>query len=114
MNDLSYKNIHAQTDDAILKFIGKYIHTERLRQNKSQEQVALEAGISRSTLSLLERGEVVKLDSFLQVLRVLNSLHLLEVFQVKEQISPIEYAKIKKKERKQASPRKNKSNDLEW
>ncbi len=114
MNDLSYKNIHAKTDDAILKFIGKYIHTERLRQNKSQEQVALEAGISRSTLSLLERGEVVKLDSFLQVLRVLNSLHLLEVFQVKEQISPIEYAKIKKKERKQASPRKNKSNDLEW
>lgn len=114
MNDLSYNKLHTNSDDAILKFIGQYIHTERLRQNKSQEQVALEAGISRSTLSLLERGEVVKLDSFLQVLRVLNSLHLLEVFKVKEQISPIEYAKIKKKERKQASPRKYRSNDLEW
>ena len=114
MNDLTYKNMNSNSDKALLEFIGNYIQTERLRQNKSQEQVALEAGISRSTLSLLERGEVVKLDSFLQVLRVLNSLHLLEVFKVNEQISTIEYAKMKKKERKQASPRKKNSNELEW
>ncbi|UZO81041.1 helix-turn-helix domain-containing protein [Aquimarina sp. ERC-38] len=88
-----------------------------MNQNKSQEQIASMAGISRSTLSLLERGEVVRMDSFIQVLRVLDLLYIMDIFTIPDQISPIDYAKLKKKERKKASSKKDKTaskEDLGW
>ncbi len=117
MNDKSYTKWEEMSDKSLLGVIGNFIQTHRLNQNKSQEQVATDAGISRSTLSLLERGEKVKIDSLIQVLRVLNLLHIMEVFQIQDQISPIEYAKLKKKQRKQASPKRENNttiNDIGW
>lgn len=117
MNDLSYKNWNSISDKALLIQIGNFVKSNRLNQNKSQDYIAEVSGISRSTLSLLERGEKVRIDTLLQVLRVLDLLHIMNVFQVNEQISPIEYAKTKKKQRKQASPiksGKDKKEDLGW
>ena len=117
MNDLSYGNWNLMTDKALLEVIGKFVQWHRLNQNKSQDQVAEAAGISRSTLSLLERGEKVRIDSLIQVLRVLDLLFIMDVFKIKEQISPIEYAKLQKKQRKQAFPKKsykNEKEDLGW
>lgn len=113
MNDKSYNNWSSMSDAAVMETIGNFIQTHRLNQNRSQNQVAEQAGISRSTLSLLERGEKVKLSSLIQVLRVLDLLHVMDVFRVQEQISPIEYAKLKKKQRKQASPKKISNNNEE-
>ena len=117
MNDKSYTEWEAMSDKSIMETIGRFIQTHRLNQNKSQNQVAEMAGISRSTLSLLERGEKVRIDSLIQVLRVLGLLYIMDVFKVQDQISPIEYAKLKKKKRKHASPRKienSKTEDLGW
>ena len=117
MNDMSYENFSLMSDKAIMEVIGHFVQWHRLNQNKSQEQVAEAAGISRSTLSLLERGEKVRIDSFIQVLRVLDLLYIIDVFQIKEQISPLEYAKLGKKQRKQASPKKtnnDQNNELGW
>lgn len=97
--------------------IGRFVQSNRLSQNRSQEQVSNAAGISRSTLSLLERGEKVRIDSLIQVLRVLDLLHVFEAFEIKDQISPIEYARIKKKQRQKASPKKDDTKnekDLGW
>lgn len=105
MNDISYTSWQSMSDKSLLEAIGNYIKSNRLRQNKSQLQVATDADISRSTLSLMEKGKVIRLDSLIQVLRVLNLLHIMEVFQVREEISPIEYAKLRRKQRKQASPK---------
>ena len=41
--------------------VGAFIKHHRLDQNKTQDVLANEAGISRSTLRLLERGETVTL-----------------------------------------------------
>ncbi len=103
------------SDKSLMETIGKFIQSHRLNQNKSQEQVAISAGISRSTLSLLERGEKVRIDSILQVLRVLDLLYVMDIFKIQDQISPIEYAKLKKNKRKQASPHQvtNQVNDKE-
>jgi len=117
MNDKSYDNWNALSDEAIVRRVGDFVKWHRLRQNKSQQLVAKDAGISRSTLSLLERGETVRLDTLIQVLRVLDTLHVLDVFTVKDEISPIAYAKLKKKERKKASPKSSISDqntDSEW
>lgn len=85
------------SDLAILKMIGIFIKKKRMALNKTQGQLAEEAGMSRSTLSLLERGEKVQLLTLIQALRILDELHLLEAFEVRQQISPIEYIKLQKK-----------------
>jgi transcriptional regulator with XRE-family HTH domain len=85
------------SDLAILKMIGLFIKKKRMALNKTQGQLAEEAGMSRSTLSLLERGVKVQLLTLIQALRILDELHLLEAFEVRQQISPIEYIKLQKK-----------------
>ncbi|MFT5724797.1 MAG: transcriptional regulator with XRE-family HTH domain [Bacteroidia bacterium] len=119
MSDIAHKEWTKMSDKALLKTIGNYIQAQRLNQNKTQALVANEASISRSTLSLLERGEKVRMDSFIRVLRVLDLLHIMNAFTIQDEISPLEYAKLKKKKRKQASPTKpNNTNsdndDLGW
>ncbi len=116
MTDKPYINLQQLSDLALLELIGNKIRQVRLSQNRNQEEVANAAGISRSTLSLLERGEVTRTDSLIQVLRVLNSLHLLQNFEIHDEVSPLEYLKLKKKQRKQASPKKstNDEEELGW
>lgn len=114
MNDISNTDWNSMSDAGLIATIGKFIQWHRLNQNKSQDLVAEEAGISRSTLSLLERGEKVRIDSFIQVLRSLDLLYVMDSFEVKDEISPLEYAKLKRKQRKQASPKKKTSNDNEY
>ncbi|NNE13765.1 MAG: helix-turn-helix transcriptional regulator [Saprospiraceae bacterium] len=117
MNDISNNEWRAMSDKSIMETIGRFIQSHRLNQNKSQNQVAKTAGISRSTLSLLERGEKVRIDSLIQVLRVLDLLYIMDVFKVQDQISPIEYAKLKKRKRKHASSKKvdhGTNEDLGW
>lgn len=117
MNDKSDKKWEAMSNKSLMETIGRFIQSHRLNQNKTQNQMANIAGISRSTLSLLERGEKVRIDSFIQVLRALDLLYIMDVFKVQDQISPIEYAKLKKKQRKYASSKKvdnSKNEDLGW
>lgn len=103
MNDLSYMRWAEMSDQALLKHIGNYVKHHRLTQNRSQGEVSQKAGISRSTLSLLERGEKTNLGSFIQVLRVLDLLPVLNAFTVSNEISPVEYAKLQRKQRRRAS-----------
>lgn len=116
MNDISYRNIVAQTDNSLIEMIGRFVKHNRITQNRSQLKVSEAANISRSTLSLLERGESVNLSSLIQVLRVLDLLYILEIFEVKETISPIQYAKLKKKKKLRASSKKkqNPKDEIEW
>ena len=107
----------AMSDKTIIGAIGAYIRHQRLEQNKTQAQVAEEAGINRWTLSQIENGESITLAILIQILRVLDLIHLLSIFTIDETISPIEYARLKEKKRKRARPKikTNDSNgDLEW
>ncbi len=97
-NDISYMDYRNLNDLAILRRMGEFIRYHRVNQLKSQDQMAKAAGISRSTLSLLERGEKVNLITLIQVLRVLDQLQVLEAFEVKQEISPLEYIKLQKKQ----------------
>lgn len=103
MSDPSNKKWHAQSDQALAKHIGNFVRHHRTEQNKTQDQVAVAAGISRSTLSLLERGETVTLTTLLQVLRALDQLHTMEIFSVQQSISPLALAKQEQSTRKRAS-----------
>jgi transcriptional regulator with XRE-family HTH domain len=117
MNEKSYINIIKLPDTTFLSRIGNFIQTHRVRQNKSQDTVAKEAAISRSTLSLLERGKKTNIDTLIRVLRVLELLYVLDIFNVSEEISPIAYSKLKVKKRKKAYNSKSllsQNEDLGW
>lgn len=102
MTDLSFKEWHSKSDQQLAAQIGKFIRHHRLEQNKTQEILSKEAGISRSTLSLLEHGETVTLATLIQVLRVLDQLQVMQAFEVKQSVSPIALAKAEQKSRKRA------------
>jgi transcriptional regulator with XRE-family HTH domain len=102
MTELSYNKYQAMSDKAFAELIGDFVRHHRLQQNRTQHTLARDAGISRSTLSLLERGETVTLATLIQVLRVLEKLHVMEVFSVKQGVSPLALAKQQKSKRKRA------------
>ncbi|HEY5498822.1 MAG TPA: helix-turn-helix transcriptional regulator [Bacteroidales bacterium] len=102
MTDNSYVNWVSMSDGALAKHIGAFVRYHRLEQNKTQDVLAHAAGISRSTLSLLERGEAVTLATLIQVLRVLDQLHLMEAFSIPKTISPLVLAKMEQAKRKRA------------
>ena len=102
MTDISYKNWLSMSDNALTQQIGAFIKHQRMEQNKTQEMVAEAAGISRSTLSLLEKGEAVTLPTLIQVLRVLDQLQVMDAFGVQQSISPLALAKAEKEKRKRA------------
>ena len=102
MTDLSYTIWNSMSDHALAQHIGVFIRHHRMEQNKTQDTLAKAAGISR-TLSLLERGETVTLATFIQVLRVLDQLQVMENFNVSQTMSPLELAKMEQNKRKRAS-----------
>ena len=105
------------SDVAIVRQIGNYIKHVRLQQRKTQAQLANIAGLNRWTISQIENGDSITLTSLIQVLRALNSLYVLNAFEVTDEISPLEYAKLKKhkKERVRNKPTKTANkNNLGW
>jgi transcriptional regulator with XRE-family HTH domain len=106
MMEKSIQYWHAMSDPAILELFGKYIQQIRLQQNKTQQQVATAAGINRSTMVKIENGGGGSMISFVQILRALEQLQILEHFEVNQQISPLQLAKLEQNKRQRASSKK--------
>ncbi len=104
ISDIKWK---AMSDGVIMQIMGTFIKHNRLEQNKTQSQLAEEAGINRSTLSDLERGKRSNTITLIQLLRALKLLHVLETFQVQQQLSPIQLAKMEQAQRKRATKSNN-------
>lgn len=102
-------------NDSIVETIGLFIHTIRLEQNKTQAQLAKDAGINRWTLRQIENGEPVTLISLIQILRALDKLEVLSSFEINKQVSPIAMAKLEKKQRQRARNKgEDKKIENEW
>ena len=116
MMDKDNINIRTMSDTAILKILGDFIKHFRLEQNKTQSQLAEEAGINRSTLSEIEQGRRSNTITLIQLLRALDKLYVLESFKVQKEPSPIQLAKLEQKMRKRASKAENsiKKNKSDW
>lgn len=103
MNDNPYINWSSKSDLAIEKDLGLFIKETRLLQNKTQSNLAKAADISRSTLSLLERGETGTVATLIKVLRVLDQLEVFQHFVIYQQISPLALAKQEQDKRQRAN-----------
>jgi transcriptional regulator with XRE-family HTH domain len=101
------KYLQAMSDPAFLEQLGIFVQQTRLQQNKTQQQVALAAGVNRSTIVQVEKGGGSTLLSFIQILRALEQLHLFQNFEIKEQFSPLQLAKMQQKKRQRVSVKKD-------
>jgi len=105
------------SDAAIVQQIGNYVKYERQQQNKTQLQLSESAGLNRWTISQIENGESISLTSLLQILRALDRLDVLDNFEYSDEISPLEYAKLKKQQKQRIrnkSTQERDQKDLEW
>jgi transcriptional regulator with XRE-family HTH domain len=100
MNNLT--DWYSMSDRAMLQVLGDFIRQTRLKQNKTQEAVSGVAGINRSTLVQMEKGKGGTLLSFIQVLRALEQFPALAVFEVKQELSPLQLAAMEMKKRQRA------------
>lgn len=114
MTDISYTKYPSMSDKALLEYIGSFIRHHRLEQNRTQADLATKAGISRSTLSLLERGETVTITTLIRVLRVLDQLSVLRVFEINETLSPLALAKLQKEKRQRARGENKNNETTDW
>lgn len=101
--DLYNINFQIMSDAAIIKALGAFIKHHRLEQNTTQADLARKADINRSTLSEFERGTRVNMITFIQLLRALDLLHVLDAFKVQQKVSPLELAKKNNDQRQRAS-----------
>ena len=113
MTEKTYINVQAESDSALMKRLGSFIKHHRVSQNKSQTQLAKEAGIVRSTLSLIENGENTSMLVFIQLLRALKLLYLLQQFEIVQELSPLQLAKLEQSKKTRARKRIAESNNPE-
>jgi transcriptional regulator with XRE-family HTH domain len=101
-------NISKYTDTAIVINMAEFIKQKRLEQNKTQSELAEASGINRSTLIEFEQSGRANLLTFIQLLRALDQLQTLQVFQIEKELSPIQLAELQQAEKKRASKSKDK------
>ena len=70
-----------ESNDYILKELGKRIQDIRISVAITQRELAERAGVSPSTMERIENGENVKIENILNVMRALSLLNNLDIVQ---------------------------------
>jgi transcriptional regulator with XRE-family HTH domain len=92
--------------EALQADLGRRIEALRLGRNIQQAQLATEAGVSRRTITRLESGQSVSLDTLLRVMRALGLSGRLATLLPDSSVQPVERVRSQSKERRRASARK--------
>jgi putative transcriptional regulator len=106
---LAIMNIAPLSDKAVLAEVGRRLQVQRLNHNLAQTEVAEKAGISRRAMQNLEGGRACTLALLIRVLRALGKLDALDTFLPEPGLSPLQLAKLKRRERKRAGGRRRKT-----
>ncbi len=99
------------TPFAIAEEIGSRLRQARLNADLTQAEVALRAGLNRRTVLNAEKGKV-QLENLVAILVSMNMVEQLNVFLPPQEISPLQLAKLKGKERQRASKSKRQNTQL--
>ncbi len=103
-------------DEAILAELGARLADERLRRNRTQAELAEEAGVSRSTVRRLEAGESTQLGNLVRMLRVLGLARNLDALLPTAVVSPLERLAREGKPRRQRASTRGRDDraDSDW
>lgn len=94
--------------------LGNRIENIRLSRNITQAKLADEAGVALRTISRLEKGQNVSLDTFIRVLIALGIQHNLSGLLPDPSVRPIERVNIGGTERKRARANKLTEENNPW
>ena len=87
--------------------VGERLKKLRLEYNITQNNLAKKTGLSRVSISKIERGMGVNLSSLIEIMRGLRVLENIEYLIPEQEISPIEMIRLKNKtKKKRASTKK--------
>ena len=90
-------NWNSLSDTVIVQEIGKRLKEYRLKKRFTQQELALQAGISVFSVAQIERGKAVSINILLPVLRTLRLLDNLELLLPEIGLSPVELLNLKGK-----------------
>ena len=93
--------------------LGRRLEEIRLGRNVNQTQLAREAGVSRRTITRLENGGGVSLDTLIRVMRALGLVTRFAALLPDPSVRPIERVRLKGRERRRARPQAKKAS-AEW
>jgi len=96
-------NYSAMTESAIHAELGRRLRRLRLNRNVTQHDLARKAGVSRSAVQSIERGDDSTLGSLLRLLRALDALDQLDALLPDPGISPLQLARLQGKRRQRAT-----------
>lgn len=77
------------SDAGVVRELGRRLAVHRAARNLTQDEFAAAAGVSRSTVQRIERGDSIQLTSFVKLLRVLDRLDALDALLAPEPRSPL-------------------------
>jgi len=101
--------------EAIESELGRRLDRLRLSKNINQSTLAKEAGVSRRTISRMENGEGISLDTLIRVMRALGVVDRLATLLPDPATRPVERIKLGGRERKRARMKKTpKSGAWAW
>ena len=94
--------IDSKTRDEVLKELGTRLRTYRLQMNLSQGNLAVRAGVNRTTIRDAELGKDFQLSTLVKLLRALGRLGDLDALLPAPSVSPIQLMKRQGKPRQRA------------
>ena len=102
------------TSETIEQDLCKRLERVRLLKNISQAKLAEAAGVSRRTISRMENGEGVSLDTFVRVMLALGLADQLTAMIPSSEIRPVERVGRKGSQRKNASSPRGSKKTKKW
>lgn len=100
---------------ALVEEIGGRLKQARLNRDLTQSEVANLAGVARKTVLNAEKGKV-QLEVFIAIMMALDLIEQLDLFLPKQEISPLQLAKLQGKKRQRASGQRRDTEEdkAEW
>lgn len=92
----------------IAEELAERLKQARLNRNLTQSEIAALAGVARKTVINAEKGKV-QLELFVALMQALDLTEKLDLFLPKQQVSPLQLAKLQGKKRQRASGQHNKN-----
>lgn len=107
------KIAYYSSGDEILKELGDRIKGTRIEMQLTQEELAMQAGVSPKTISNLENGKDVSFRTVIEIMRAIDCLQNMDLLLPENTIRPSQLAEMGKK-RERASRKRKKTASADW
>ena len=106
-----------ETATAVMEELGTRLKAYRISIPMTQAELAEEAGVAMRTITRLEAGDTVRLDNFLNVLRVMGLMNNIEAIVPQDMVRPSDMYNLGKSRQRAMSAKyrvSEKTSDWVW